>query len=772
MIKHILILLCSIFCLLTSAQAQTNDTRIGEWRSYLPYRIGRYVAQSDEKIYYATPFSVFSIDKKSNEIDYIDKTNGLSDMGVSVLAYNKQVNTLVIGYNNGNIDLVKQTQVVNLPFIQKASSIAGNKRVYHIFTIEDVAYISCEFGIVKVNLQSEEAALTTFTNVKVNQTTVFQNSLYAATDNGIYSVPLNNNTNIADFRNWKRVAFATSYTSNAITTFNNILYANINNSLYKIDKNTVTKLFEEANHTIKSLSEGRNNLLIGLEQCFTNIQYPYCVGKMVRMSAQEKFTICDQSCSALPVNAIEDEKGKIWMGDEGRGIRSSPQCGYCGQQEFNSPYSQFVTDLAVRKNQVWMASGGVSPAFSYLFRMDGCAVMKDGKWSVFNNETNKKLAEKDKNNDFYVRDLYKVALHPNNNKAYIATFYGGLLEIDGEKVTVFDDRNSTLRGAAGDADRERVGGLAFDKSGNLWMSNSLANNAIAVLKKDGTWRSFAAPNNGTHQVTIDSSGNKWFTLTNGNVLIYNEGQNIEATSDDKFQTLDAANNIKGRANCVTVDLDGETWVGTSEGVTIFNCGTNIFNGTCKGERRKVKFGEVGAYLLETEDVRCITVDGANRKWIGTTNGVFVLSADGKEQIHFFNTNNSPLFDNTIFDIAINDESGEAFIATSKGIISYRGEAIKGSTVNGFEVYAYPNPVRPDYVGNIVIKGLARDANIKITDINGRLVYETRSLGGQAIWDGKDYNGRKAASGIYLVFSTATQNLDTPDAVVTKIVVIK
>jgi hypothetical protein len=303
------------------------------------------------------------------------------------------------------------------------------------------------------------------------------------------------------------------------------------------------------------------------------------------------------------------------------------------------------------------------------------------------------------------------------------------------------------------------------------MSNSLANNAIAVLKKDGTWRSFAAPNNGTHQVTIDSSGNKWFTLTNGNVLIYNEGQNIDVTSDDKFQTLDAANNIKGRATCVTIDLDGETWVGTSEGVTIFNCGTNIFNGTCKGERRKVKFGEVGAYLLETEEVRCITVDGANRKWIGTTNGVFVLSADGKEQIHFFNTNNSPLFDNTIFDIAINDENGEAFIATSKGIISYRGEAVKGGTANGFEVYAYPNPVRPDYTGNIVVKGLARDANIKITDINGRLVYETRSLGGQAIWDGKDYNGRKAASGIYLVFSTATQNLDTPDAVVTKIVVV-
>jgi sugar lactone lactonase YvrE len=770
MTKKYWFIIYTFLCIIVSANAQ-NATQIGDWKSYLPYRIGRYVAQSDENIYYATPFSVFSIHKQSNEIEYLTKTDGLSGLGISVIAHNQAFDVLIIGYNDGNIDLVKPKSIVNLPFIQKTNSVTGNKRIHHIFTTGDAAYISCDFGIVKINLQNEEVAFTTFTSVKVNQTTIFQNTLYAATESGIYSVLLNNITNVTDFRNWKRLDFPTSYSSNAVASFNNILYANINKSLYKINNNLATKLLEAPNYTVKSLSEGRNNLLIGLEQCFTNIQYPYCVGKIVRMNAQEKFTTCDQSCNALPVNAIEDEKGKIWMGDEGRGIRSSAQCGYCNQQEFNSPFSQFVTDLSVRKNELWMASGGVSPAFSYLYRMDGSAMMKDGKWTIFNHQTNKKLAEQDKNNDFYVRDMYKIALHPNNNKAYIGTFYGGLVEIDGEKTTVFDDRNSPLRGASGDEARERIGGLALDKNGNLWMSNSLANNPIALLKKDGTWRSFTAPNNGTHQVTIDSAGNKWFTLTNGNILVYNEGQNIDSPSDDKFQTLDASNNIKGRANCVTVDLDGEVWVGNSEGVTIFNCGSNIFTATCKGERRKVKFGEVGAYLLETEDVRCIAIDGANRKWIGTTNGVFALSADGKEQIHFFNTNNSPLFDNTIFDIAINDETGEVFIATGKGIISYRGEAIKGGTVNSTEVYAYPNPVRPDYTGNIVIKGLARDANVKITDINGRLVYETRSLGGQAIWDGRDYNGRKVASGVYLVLSTAVQGLEVPDAVVTKVVVV-
>jgi hypothetical protein len=164
----------------------------------------------------------------------------------------------------------------------------------------------------------------------------------------------------------------------------------------------------------------------------------------------------------------------------------------------------------------------------------------------------------------------------------------------------------------------------------------------------------------------------------------------------------------------------------------------------------------------------MVVDGSNRKWIGTEKGgVFLISADGSQQIQNFNIDNSPLLSNTIFSIAINSESGEVFIATDEGLVSYRGDATDGTDVYG-KVYAFPNPVRPNYTGPIAIKGLLRDADVKITDIAGRIVYQTKANGGTAVWNGNDFNGERARTGVYLVFST---NSDGTQTNVTKIMLV-
>jgi hypothetical protein len=209
-------------------------------------------------------------------------------------------------------------------------------------------------------------------------------------------------------------------------------------------------------------------------------------------------------------------------------------------------------------------------------------------------------------------------------------------------------------------------------------------------------------------------------------------------------------------------------------VIVFECGSLVFdNEACQGSRRVVEeneFDEENEYLLKGEAVTTIAVDPANRKWFGTTNGIFVQNANGDKQIARFEESNSPLFDNIIIDIAINKENGEVFIGTNKGVLSVKGEAIEGTAVNSAAAYAFPNPVRPEYTGPIAIKGLADNANIKITDVNGGLIYETQALGGQAVWDGKDYNGRKASTGVYLVFSTSN-NINNPDAIVTKILIV-
>jgi len=215
-------------------------------------------------------------------------------------------------------------------------------------------------------------------------------------------------------------------------------------------------------------------------------------------------------------------------------------------------------------------------------------------------------------------------------------------------------------------------------------------------------------------------------------------------------------------------VDGEVWVGTDEGVGIFYSPSTILtDNNYDAVRPLVNFDGYVQYLLETEVVTAIAVDGDNRKWIGTDrSGVFLLSPDGTEQIYHFTEENSPLFSNQIIDIAIS-ANGEVFIGTASGIIAYKGTASSPSD-DYSDVYAYPNPVPAGFDGLIAVKGLIEDSDIKITDINGTLIYSTRSEGGQAVWNGRNFDGRKARPGIYLVFAATP---DGSEKVVSKILII-
>ncbi len=249
------------------------------------------------------------------------------------------------------------------------------------------------------------------------------------------------------------------------------------------------------------------------------------------------------------------------------------------------------------------------------------------------------------------------------------------------------------------------------------------------------------------------------------------GADFDSGADDRSKLIHSGNSALpvNAINDMVVDRDGTVWVGTTAGLVSFNCFG--FEADCRGNQEIVEQNGIAGKLLGDENVKAIAVDGGNRKWFGTNNGIFVQSADARTQVAVFTEDNSPLFDNSIIDIAIDKEDGEVFIATNKGIQSFRGEATEGGTFHSSKVFAFPNPVRPEYNGPIAIKGLAENANVKITDMQGLLVFETRSIGGQAIWDGNDFSGQRAASGVYLVFSAADNNITNPDASITKIMLI-
>lgn len=747
----------------TSSNAQT-DLAIGEWQSYLPYQKSFHVTQSDSEVFYQSDESVIAFNKQDESFRFLSTVEGLSEVGVQTISYNKTIDALLICYENSNIDLVRENEVVNLPFIKNATNILGDRNIYDIYFEDDKAYLSCGFGIVKLNLTKEEVEFSVLMDIRVSTFEIYNNTFYAATDEGIYRVNADN-VNPADFEGqWELMdssfGLPEGYFTDDLCVFNDKLFLSVDDSLFTFDGNTFENIFFREQHVIEYITGEGKDLLVGLF-C---VEQEFCLGELMVIDQNENLDFTS-TCIFKPEYAIQDEAGGVWFADQFRGFRRAQDLfGFCDTREVNSPFSNKTNQVTIFEDEVWVTAGGISIAGQYLFWDEGFYSLQDNEWSVFNPARNSELQG--------LADFFSVAVRPDNKTVYCSSFLDGLVEMDREgNIKVFNETNSEMI-IGGDPGRTRVTGLKFDNENNLWVANHLSNQPINVLWNDGTWASFTPPsgNNLYVGVEIDNFGNKWF-IDDGGIMLFNENDR-GGTGDDSYRYIGNFNtNINGdKIRDVAVDLDGDVWVGTNEGAFVFECGADVFDGNCVGFQRITQTDGINALLLATEDVRTIAIDGANRKWFGTTNGVFVQSPNGEEAIAHFNIDNSPLFDNIITDIAINNETGEVFIGTEKGLISFRGDAIGGGLNNSVDAFAFPNPVRPEYSGPIAIKGLARDANVKITDINGQLIFETQALGGQAIWDGNDYNGRRASSGVYLVFST-NDNLSNINTVVTKIMFI-
>jgi ligand-binding sensor domain-containing protein len=257
-------------------------------------------------------------------------------------------------------------------------------------------------------------------------------------------------------------------------------------------------------------------------------------------------------------------------------------------------------------------------------------------------------------------------------------------------------------------------------------------------------------------MVADDYGQIWMGGRGNNMVVYNPGQDVLSASDDEFVSLTTASGGGGLPDldiwAVAKDKSGDIWVGTDKGIATFYCSGSVTSSNgCDATLIKVNQGGFIGYLFSTEIVKAIAVDGANRKWIGTTNGVWLISDDGTKQLLHFTSDNSPLPSNGIVNIAVSSKTGEVFIGTDQGLVSYQGDAILGGETKGTAL-VYPNPVKADYSGPIAIKGLVDNAYVKITDAAGILVYQGRANGGQMIWDGKGYNGVKVQTGVYVVYA--------------------
>ncbi|MCD6346673.1 MAG: hypothetical protein J7L96_04555 [Bacteroidales bacterium] len=468
----------------------------------------------------------------------------------------------------------------------------------------------------------------------------------------------------------------------------------------------------------------------------------------------------------LRVNdALTDESGTLWIADKLYGLLKTNDFENFETIRPNGPWDRSSFDLEVTGNDLWVAGGGFDGSWNNIWLNSGVSASINGVWKSFNPMTIPELTK--------VRDVVRLVVDPQNKDHIYAASWGyGIIEFqDGEFVNLFDDSNTdgALQSIFPGSPFVRIGGLAFDSYNNLWITNSSVPNPISVRKPDGSWKSFPygvfLGDAFSGEIVITPGDIKWIQLPKGNGLFaFSNGADLDDESDDRYEKVTVRalwpqGNIKviNNIHSIAVDLDGRLWLGTSNGVAVYYAPSRVFDTQASSfysSQPSVDLGDSLYHaLLETETVTAIAVDGANRKWFGTRNsGAFLTNPEGTELVQSFNTINSPLLSNNILSIAIDQQNGEIYFGTEAGIVSYRGDAIRDDKYEGL-VYAFPNPVRPDYTGPITIRGLTASSIVKITDINGNLVYETESLGGQAVWDGNDLSGNRVHSGVYMVFSS-------------------
>ena len=752
-----------IFLFLTSFIFAQTDISIGQWKGHLSEKSFHYLTQSETTLYLATPLSYIEMDKSDGSQRSHSRLNGLTHSNVSFVKYDKTTKALIVIYNNSSFDVVdKNGNITSFSAIQTDGNFLA--RAINDIYIDDngLAHFACKFGVVIFDLKEYEFVETYDFQTSVNGITKLNDTLYVASDDGIFYGNTIGNLNLQDINEWSYFdiedGFPAVYSSNAICSKFNSIYFDVNDTVFVKTTDGLEKIVSEDEYGVKYITAEGAGVLIGLVKN---------EGKLYYLDEQKELTELPSSCTGAVGYGIEDEKGTFWIGSKWHDLReiSNKNATNCKYHKINAPYSSSLNDVAI-KNEVLC----IATAFENHLAPDnksGFFTLEDGLWKRYG-QNNKYLKEKDA-----AREHNKAIFHPKDNRLYVSSFWGGLIEKDGDKLKVYNSENSALQKFGNNT---RVAGIAFDKDANLWMANSSAQKPICVMKEDGTWNNFDVTSSpDLRDMIIDSYGNKWFVVFGQGIFVFNENGTFDDKSDDKQRFININDNLPdNHVNGMALDLNGDVWVGTTDGAVVFECGSLIMEKDCKGSKRIIdsnEFDDENAYLLSGENINTIAVDGANRKWFGTDNGVFVLSSSGQEQVAQFDTKNSPLPDNVIRDIEIDPNSGEVYIGTRQGLVVYRSDATGAKKFHSTNVTVFPNPVRPDYSGVIAIKGLAENSNVKITDVTGKLFYETKALGGQAIWDGKDYNGRIASTGVYLVFGTNADN-SAPESIVSKILFVK
>lgn len=755
----------SIIIVLSSLIATAQLKPIGSWTEHMPHKTGTSVTTNGTIVYCGTRSGLFTFNTSDGSISRYTKVNKLNDINVKQVSYNSFNQSLVVVYENGNIDILKGNAVFNIPFIKNKIDL-GDKLIYSISFYEEKAFLSFGFGIVELNTDKNEISDTyqfgaNGIEIKVNSTVQLGTNIYGATDNGFFVA--NINTNLLDFNSWVKNAKFNNSKIKKLFVFNNKIYSVVNNitnnsdSIFDITDGTPLYLQNTATNGFKAAYSDKDELLI-----VTSNKIEILNKSLVKTS-----DINRSNSSVLGIT--KPNNNLLYITDNFSPLVEHNRTSDVQVIKPQGPFDKGVFDMEVRNGILWSVPGGIDRAYNSTFNLGKIYKLENGTWTNITYFNESSLS-----GSF---DLSSVKINPNNeNDVYFGSFGRGLFRFNESlPILSYNHTNSGLEERNDFVWEKWVGtvGIDFDENNNLWVTNSY-NNRCLKARINGNWISFDFQNfisssTAVTDLIITPSGHKWMVLPRDNaILVFNDNGTTNNTSDDKAIVLNSEvgnGSIPGIVGInIEIDKKGQIWVGTTDGIAIFFNPDQVFEAGSRDAQRVLIDGEENVeILLASTTILDIAVDGANRKWIATEEaGVYLLSEDGTEEIHHFTSENSPLLSNSVTAVAIDDKSGEVYFGTGNGIISFRGTATEGQE-NFSEVKIFPNPVRESYTGPISISGLVDNSTVKITDISGNLVNELRSIGGQAIWDGNTFGGKRAKTGVYLIFNSAEdaeQNLKT------------
>ena len=762
-----------LFTLLLITQVGFSQS-LGKWRSHLPLHKGISVAKAGNKVYVAAYPSVFVYDIDDQSISQLSKVNELSDLGAKIIRFSESYNTVIIGYETGNIDLIINNLVINIPDIER-SVIQGNKAINDISIYGEYAYLSTGFGIVVLDIQRKEIKETytigeNGSYLDVSDVALFNDTIYAASKDGLYYAPFTG-VNLSDFQVWqKKTGISSDLDLVSLAGTDNELYIAGKSSAYNEDT-----IFRYRNGLIDIPIIPKYDNLDLVRLTFNNDQLLISstyAGFIVEkdLSSTSKIYTYGNSFDGTKPRDFDFHNGVYYIADEIYGLVLKTGTWDHEVITPEGPGTENCWDLNYADGSLWVATGALQYNMNNFWKKNGVYQFKGNTWTNYND-----------NGIDSIFDITTIAVNPSNGDHIFAGSWGkGLLEIKSGVVKHYDKINSPIKSIAS-FDWQGIGGVTFDDNGLAWIVNTpKSSNPITepLLAFDGTtWYQFSMLNEVSsghylNKIYIDKSGYKWIVTRYNGIIVFDDNGTLTDESDDRVIRIQEGttkgNLPSNEVHSLVIDDNEKVWIGTEKGLSVIHSISNVFDGNTKAERIIIEQDENFQYLLETEVIRSITKDAGNRKWVGTfSGGVYLISEDGQETIHHFTTENSPILANNVIDIEIFGSTGEVFFATEKGLVSYFGDATDSDNYKG-PVYAFPNPVNSTYTGIIGIRGLVGNSEVKITDITGNLVYETISEGGTATWDGKTLSGERVSTGVYIVFSSSDDGSETE---VTKILFI-